>query len=81
MMVGRNMKAKLTFTGGPITREAIEDTLAHLAFYKKYFPKHGEADGQLDSADKILEALAAMWKSHREEAAKLTPPRSEDIER
>lgn len=65
MMVGRNCTATLTIQGGPITREVIEDTLAHLAFYKKYFPKDAGSDAALSSPEKILEATAAIWEQHR----------------
>lgn len=69
MQVGRNIKAILKIEGGPITREVIEDTLAHLAFYKKYFPKNGETDGTLDTPEKILTALAAIWAEHRAQSS------------
>jgi hypothetical protein len=65
MLVGRNVTAELKIVGGPITREVIEDTMAHLAFYKKYFPKDGEDDGHLDSPEKIIKAMTSAWAEHR----------------
>lgn len=69
MLVGTNVKAKIKFEGGPITKEVIEDTLAHLAFYKKYFPKSGEDTGRLDTPEKIVNALALVYEDHRREVA------------
>lgn len=66
MLVGRNVKATIKFEGGPITREVIEDTLAHLAFYKKYFPKDAAETGKVDSPEKFLDAMVAAWEVHRE---------------
>lgn len=66
MMVGRNIEATLTIQGGPLTRDVLEDVMAHLAFYKKYFPKSGEADARLTSPEQIICALEARWKEHRE---------------
>lgn len=66
MMVGVNTKAVLEITGGPITKETIEDVLAHLAFYKRYFPKAGEASSELDSPEKIVNAMKAAWAEHAE---------------
>lgn len=65
MMVGRNIKATLKIDGGPMTRDVLEDTMAHLAFYKKYYPKAGDPSPELDSPEKILAALAAIWENHR----------------
>lgn len=73
MLVGRNVTAELKFSGGPITQEVIADTLAHLAFYKKYFPKDADGDGRLDTPEKILGALATQWEDHRAALAKQTP--------
>ena len=64
MCVGRDMEATVTFSGGPITQTVIEDTMAHLAFYKKYFPKTNEPTPYLDSPEKILDALVAAWELH-----------------
>lgn len=66
MMVGVNTKAVLEISGGPITKETIEDVLAHLAFYKRYFPKAGEASSELDSPEKIITAMRAAWDEHVE---------------
>ena len=74
MLVGRNVTATIKFSGGPITKEVISDTMAHLAFYKKYFPKEGDTDGRLDTAEKILGAMAAAWADHRDEMKRLAPP-------
>lgn len=65
IMVGRNVKAVIKYSGGPLTREVIKDTIAHLAFYEKYFPKEGEASSELDSPEKILAALTAAWIENR----------------
>lgn len=65
MLVGRNLTATLSFRGGPITRDAIEDVMAHLMFYKKYFAKEGEISLKLDTPEKILDALVAAWEVHR----------------
>lgn len=65
MLVGRNCRATLKIEGGPITRDVIEDTMAHLSFYKKYFPKDASDDNALDSPEKILNAMADKWEMHR----------------
>lgn len=65
MLVGRNVKATLKIEGGCLSREVIEDILAHLAFYKKYFPKDATDDRALDTPEKILEDMAQKWELHR----------------
>lgn len=68
MQVGRATKATVKFEGGPITQEVIADTMAHLAFYKKYYPKDAAQNAttmELDSPEKILDALVAAWEVHR----------------
>jgi len=65
MLVGRNVTATIKFVGSPITREVIEDTLAHLAFYKKYFPKEPHDDAALNTPEKIIAALNATFAEHR----------------
>lgn len=70
MMVGLNCKAILSIEGGPITREVIDDTLTHLAFYKKYFPKTDEQNtAALDSPEKIIDAMKAAWAAEHAIAA------------
>jgi hypothetical protein len=64
-LVGRDVKASLKFSGGPITQEVISDTLAHLSFYKKYFPKDGVKSPAIDTPEKILSELASKWELHR----------------
>ena len=65
MCVGRDMEATLSFSGGPITQEVISDVLAHLAFYKKYFPKNAAPTPDLDSPEKILNAMVARWDDYQ----------------
>lgn len=74
MMVGRNVKAKLTIQGGPLTRDVIEDTMAHLAFYKKYFPEEAGGDGRLTSPEQIIEAMGQCLASHMEKQRLPEPP-------
>lgn len=70
ILVGRNVKAVIKYSGGPLTREVIKDTIAHLAFYEKYFPKNDEASSEIDSPDKILKALTTAWAEYRQEPPK-----------
>lgn len=44
MLIGRDAQATIKFSG-PITQDAIMDVMAHLSFYKKYFPKNEDAPG------------------------------------
>jgi len=70
MMVGRNCKARLRIEGGPLSREVLDDTIAHLAFYKKYFPKNENDETRLTSPDKIVAALSGILDHHRAELSK-----------
>lgn len=72
MMVGRNCIAKLNITGGPITQETLSDVMAHLGFYRKYFPKN-ESDPQppMSTPQGIIDRLAEEWAKHR--AASVMP--------
>lgn len=67
MLVGRAAEAELSFTGGPVTREMIDDVIAHLAFYKKYFPK--ESEGGAVSAETVVRSLEAVLAEHRAQIA------------
>lgn len=64
MLVGRDTVAEIRF-GGPITQEAIMDVMAHLSFYKKYFPKNS---GALDciTPETILDRFRAILAEDRE---------------
>lgn len=63
MMVGRDTKAEIRF-GGPVTQEAIMDVMAHLSFYKKYFPKTVEEPNCV-SPESILTQLRAILAEDR----------------
>jgi hypothetical protein len=65
MLVGRNTTAEIQF-GGPITQEAIMDVMAHLSFYKKYFPKTTE-DLTCTTPDRIIGHLRAILAEDRAE--------------
>lgn len=64
MLVGRDTTAEISF-GGPITQEAIMDVMAHLSFYKKYFPKTAEAP-DAKSPETILNHFRAILAEDRE---------------
>lgn len=74
ILVGRNVSATITYKGGPVTREVLKDTIAHLAFYEKYFPKDGDATSEMDSPEKIMESLVTRWQEHRAELERTKEP-------
>lgn len=53
VLAGRNIKVDIKFHG-PITGEVISDVMAHLGFYRKYFPKDESAADCL-TAEKLIE--------------------------
>ena len=71
MLVGRDTTAEIRFRG-PITQEAIMDVMAHLSFYKKYFPKTIDAPDAI-TPESILanfRAILAEDRAARENAPK-----------
>lgn len=67
VLLGKNVTAEVKFHG-PISQEAISDLLAHLAFYKKYFPKN-EADPDCLTADKLIHQFREILADDRAEKA------------
>ena len=63
MLVGRETKATVSFQG-PITQEAISDVLAHLVFYKKYFPKTAQ-EQSCETPNVILDRFRAILAEDR----------------
>lgn len=75
MMIGPNVKAKLTIEGGSWSKHNLGEVAAHLARYRKYFNDEGAET--LNSAEKIMAKLESTLADHR---AKQLEARSSTVE-
>lgn len=67
--VGAETTVTISISAGSFSKEIIEDTMAHLAFYKKYYPKEVTPINHDDAARALIASLAREWSEHREAIA------------